>query len=474
MRGFRFEGVARQRARRRRRTASGAAIGPRGPKRRSVPGTSSLILSRFPGRLARGAEYRIFVRYLSSADASVACAPRHAPRLRRAALPLQLQLPARRLAPGGAGRSARRRSATRRSRSPTNARSPAWCARTSRRRTAACSSSSAAKFALADGLKLVLLATDRDGYGNLSRAHHARPAPRRRRAAIALDARRPRRRRCRGCLALLDAAGRRPATATTRRSQRALARRALSRAAPGSPSSCCARAGRPRAPRALRGARASEPACRWSPPATCTCTCARARALQDMLTAIRLQHAGRASAATRCIPTPSGTCARARGSRASIRRELLAETAARSPSAARFSLDELRYEYPEELVPPGATPASPSARSSPRRACAALSRTGVPDEVRALIEHELALIAELRYEPYFLTVHDIVALRAQRRASSARAAARRPTRRSATASASPRSIPARMTHAVRALHLAASATSRPTSTSTSSTSGARR
>jgi DNA polymerase III alpha subunit len=49
-----------------------------------------------------------------------------------------------------------------------------------------------------------------------------------------------------------------------------------------------------------------------------------------------------------------------------------------------------------------------------------------------------ALIAELRYEPYFLTVHDIVASRASA-ASCARAAARRPTRRSATASASPRS-----------------------------------
>ena len=33
----------------------------------------------------------------------------------------------------------------------------------------------------------------------------------------------------------------------------------------------------------------------------------------------------------------------------------------------------------------------------------------VPAEVRELIEHELALIAELQYEPYFLTVHDIVA-----------------------------------------------------------------
>ncbi len=48
--------------------------------------------------------------------------------------------------------------------------------------------------------------------------------------------------------------------------------------------------------------------------------------------------------------------------------------------------------------------------------------------VRTQIEYELALIAELGYEPYFLTVHDIVRF-ARSRASCARAAARQPTRR---------------------------------------------
>ena len=73
----------------------------------------------------------------------------------------------------------------------------------------------------------------------------------------------------------------------------------------------------------------------------------------------------------------------------------------------RFRLDELRYEYPEELVPAGTT-ASSHLRALTE--CGARRRypNGVPDKVKKLIEHELALIAELAYEPYFLTVHDIV------------------------------------------------------------------
>ncbi|MGA9033952.1 MAG: error-prone DNA polymerase, partial [Sulfuricaulis sp.] len=73
----------------------------------------------------------------------------------------------------------------------------------------------------------------------------------------------------------------------------------------------------------------------------------------------------------------------------------------------RFSLDELRYEYPEELVPAGETPASHLRKLTE----AGLQRrwpAGAPPKVRQQVEHELALIAELRYEPYFLTVHNIV------------------------------------------------------------------
>ncbi|MDE2593419.1 MAG: error-prone DNA polymerase [Burkholderiales bacterium] len=72
-----------------------------------------------------------------------------------------------------------------------------------------------------------------------------------------------------------------------------------------------------------------------------------------------------------------------------------------------FSLDELRYEYPEEVVPPGLTPAEHLRQLT---AEGALHRypSGAPPEVRAQIEHELALISDLGFEKYFLTVHDIV------------------------------------------------------------------
>ncbi len=72
-----------------------------------------------------------------------------------------------------------------------------------------------------------------------------------------------------------------------------------------------------------------------------------------------------------------------------------------------FSLDELRYEYPEELVPPGHTTTT-WLRALTEEGARVRYPGGVPPHVRALIEHELALVAELAYEPYFLTVHDIV------------------------------------------------------------------
>ena len=72
-----------------------------------------------------------------------------------------------------------------------------------------------------------------------------------------------------------------------------------------------------------------------------------------------------------------------------------------------FSLDELRYEYPEEIIAPGETPASYL-----RKLCEAGLATRYPqgavEHVRGLLEKELALITELNYEAYFLTVYDIV------------------------------------------------------------------
>jgi len=72
-----------------------------------------------------------------------------------------------------------------------------------------------------------------------------------------------------------------------------------------------------------------------------------------------------------------------------------------------FSLDELRYEYPRELVPEGHTPTSYLRKLTEEGAVHRWPQ-GIPEKVRPMIEHELALIGELRYEPYFLTVADIV------------------------------------------------------------------
>jgi len=129
------------------------------------------------------------------------------------------------------------------------------------------------------------------------------------------------------------------------------------------------------------------------------------RALQDVLTAIRLgttvQAAGHAL-------FPSGErCLRSRKRLAMLYPpQLLAETV-RVASRCTFSLDELRYEYPEELVPAGETPAS-HLRHLIELGLGRRWPGGTPAKVRPLIEHELRLIAELHYEPYFLTVHDIV------------------------------------------------------------------
>jgi error-prone DNA polymerase len=72
-----------------------------------------------------------------------------------------------------------------------------------------------------------------------------------------------------------------------------------------------------------------------------------------------------------------------------------------------FSLDELRYEYPEELAAEGFTPMEYLTYLAWKGARKRYPN-GVPEKVRQLIEHELKLIEELRYEAYFLTVWDLV------------------------------------------------------------------
>ncbi|WP_278651747.1 error-prone DNA polymerase [Pandoraea pnomenusa] len=86
--------------------------------------------------------------------------------------------------------------------------------------------------------------------------------------------------------------------------------------------------------------------------------------------------------------------------------EALAETIAIA-SRCHFDLRSLRYEYPEELVPAGHTPQT-YLRQEVEAGAKRRYPHGVPQKVRDLIESELALIRDLEYEPYFLTVYDIV------------------------------------------------------------------
>jgi len=134
--------------------------------------------------------------------------------------------------------------------------------------------------------------------------------------------------------------------------------------------------------------------------------CRERRALQDTVTAIRagltLDQAGFAL-------YPNGErYLRPRSVVESVYPRELVEESLVIAERIDFSLDELRYEYPDELVPVGETPASYLYRLSQE----GMKRRwpgGVPEKVSALIEHELELIHELEYESYFLTVHDIVA-----------------------------------------------------------------
>ncbi len=87
--------------------------------------------------------------------------------------------------------------------------------------------------------------------------------------------------------------------------------------------------------------------------------------------------------------------------------ELLAQTL-QIAARCRFSLSELRYEYPKEIVPEGETPAT-WLRKLVERGMQERWPEGATPQARAIIERELALIAQLGYEAYFLTVYDIVA-----------------------------------------------------------------
>ncbi|MFL5104872.1 MAG: PHP domain-containing protein, partial [Xanthobacteraceae bacterium] len=131
------------------------------------------------------------------------------------------------------------------------------------------------------------------------------------------------------------------------------------------------------------------------------------RALQDVVTCIRehvtIDCAGRLLEANAERHLKSGTemarlfCAAPQAVHETLR----------FLERCRFSLDELKYDYPDETRQGYATP---------QEALVALTEQGVrrryPDgmrlDIRRALDHELAVTAELNYAPYFLTVHDIV------------------------------------------------------------------
>ena len=87
-------------------------------------------------------------------------------------------------------------------------------------------------------------------------------------------------------------------------------------------------------------------------------------------------------------------------------REFLGETV-HIAGLCHFSMDELRYRYPEELVPPHLTPFEHLERLTLAGAGERWPE-GIPDDVLRLVRRELELIRSLDYEHYFLTVQDIV------------------------------------------------------------------
>ena len=134
--------------------------------------------------------------------------------------------------------------------------------------------------------------------------------------------------------------------------------------------------------------------------------------LQDVLTAIRLSTP--VASLGYAIAPNAEQHLRSRLRLAQLYPAALLEETLEVAAHCAFSLGELRYEYPEEIVPPGHTPTS-WLRELTYAGVPGRYPQGLPEKVRAQLEHELALIAELHYEPYFLTVADIVAFaRSQR------------------------------------------------------------
>lgn len=129
------------------------------------------------------------------------------------------------------------------------------------------------------------------------------------------------------------------------------------------------------------------------------------RALQDTMTAIR-HGCSLSQAGHRLFPNGERHLRNYDELRAVYPQNLLAETL-NIAQRCEFSLSSLRYNYPRELVPQGMN-ATQYLRQLTEEGLKDRWPGGVPDKVRPIIEQELKLIEELKYEHFFLTVHELV------------------------------------------------------------------
>ncbi len=129
------------------------------------------------------------------------------------------------------------------------------------------------------------------------------------------------------------------------------------------------------------------------------------RALQDCMTAIR-HHLPVAEAGCHLFPNGERHLRSCEELAQLYPAALLTETL-RISQRCHFQLDQLKYHYPHELVPPGHDTTS-WLRKLVEDGARWRWPEGIPEKARAQLEHELELIADLHYESYFLTVHDIV------------------------------------------------------------------
>ena len=127
--------------------------------------------------------------------------------------------------------------------------------------------------------------------------------------------------------------------------------------------------------------------------------------LHDVLTAVQL-----GSAVTECgwgLQSNAEAHLRSRARLAQLYPPELLQATLTVAARCTFNLDELRYQYPMETVLPGLTPAQ-TLRQFTLEGAHTRYPQGMPSAVAKQVDHELALITELKFEMYFLTVHDIV------------------------------------------------------------------